>query len=135
MDDKHNEFKDSCPKHLTKLPKEPCDLGQKSLQKPLNKNPICPWWINSETHNFCFWKYVNSESNIDGVMKIHTIDEIHKLLKIPKELIDQILEKSITCIKESDLQSKNIDSMEDEQITDLINYDDVFREMPSDDIE
>lgn len=59
-------FWQCCPLGREYLPEAACAEGQ-----PENKNeePRCQWWINSEEHQFCFWRYIKDKSDADGVMK------------------------------------------------------------------
>lgn len=36
--------------------------------KRVQDEPQCPWWINSEEHHYCFWRYVQDKSSPEGAM-------------------------------------------------------------------
>lgn len=40
----------------------------------------CPWWINSEAHDFCFWTFVSERSGPDGSMSELVQSEIAELM-------------------------------------------------------
>lgn len=65
-----NNFWRACPRSLEFLPETPCDQGKPKTTKSgrVQEEPKCPFWINSEDHNYCFWTYVYDKSNPDGVM-------------------------------------------------------------------
>lgn len=69
--DRPNNFWKVCPRMLEYLPKEHCMKGKPNISDKsarVQDEPECVWWINSPDHNYCFWKYVNDKSNVDGVM-------------------------------------------------------------------
>lgn len=77
-----NNFWRACPRMLELLPEENCELGRpgvNSKSKRVVQEAECPWWINSESHNFCFWKYVNAKSTPEGVMPELVQSDLAKL--------------------------------------------------------
>lgn len=66
-----NNFWRVCPRMLEYLPETHCNKGKPIItgkSKRVQEDPECKWWINSPEHNFCFWRYVNDKSSVDGVM-------------------------------------------------------------------
>lgn len=60
-----------CPRLLQYLPESCCDKGKPEMNEKsgrIQNEPECPWWINSEAHNYCFWKYIKDKSSPQGVM-------------------------------------------------------------------
>ena len=60
-----NNFWRCCPLSKEYLPEAACPQGQPGGAQ----EPSCPWFINSEAHNYCFWRYVKDKSDPDGTMK------------------------------------------------------------------
>lgn len=52
-----------CPVHQ----KSDACLSKKPFKKTENDSK-CIWWINSKKHDYCFWTYINSVSDENGVM-------------------------------------------------------------------
>lgn len=60
-----------------------CTLTDKTLNNKKVKSQdesICPWWINSEIHHFCFWTYVLELSGPDGSMPEMVQSDIAELM-------------------------------------------------------
>jgi hypothetical protein len=73
-------FWNCCPRLLQYYPEEPCSFGKPKVKnKKVTEEPKCAWWINSEKHNYCFWSYVKTESDAQGVMKSKTQNEVARL--------------------------------------------------------
>lgn len=69
-----------CPRLLNFLPTSACGQGKPEFKKgKIKEDPECPWWINSEKHNFCFWTYVHDKSDANGVLPEVTKTELAKL--------------------------------------------------------
>lgn len=76
-----DSFWTTCPISAQLLPTSPCDHGKPSFKgKKLDGEPSCPWWINSEKHMFCYWRYIRDNSASDGSMKELQLSDIAKLL-------------------------------------------------------
>lgn len=60
-----NNFWRCCPLSKEYLPESICPKGEFDGKE----EPECAWWINSEAHGYCFWRYVKDKSDADGVMK------------------------------------------------------------------
>lgn len=76
-----SSFWNTCPVSYQLLPTSPCDHGKPSFKgKKLDGEPSCPWWVNSEKHMYCFWRYVRDNSASDGSMKELQLSDIAKLL-------------------------------------------------------
>lgn len=70
---KTSHFWNTCPLNKDFFPEEPCSLGNR-------KNSPCTWNLSSKKYNFCFWSYVNKNSNCLGEMPELSISEIASLL-------------------------------------------------------
>ena len=123
-----NNFWKSCPRKLEYFPDKPCHLGIPDKDSKSSKEPECPWWINSETHNYCFWSFVRNKSDIDGSMKELVQSDLAKLFKWSSAKTHQYLQEAIQELKESfenhDLMSDLEDSDENYEmasISDLLN--------------
>lgn len=76
-----DNFWTACPIAAQLLPTSPCDHGKPSFKgKKLDGEPSCPWWINSEKHMYCYWRYLRDNSASDGSMKELQLSDIAKLL-------------------------------------------------------
>lgn len=100
---KGRNFWNTCPRNLDFLPEEPCDMG---------KCQECPWFIESKEYNYCFWKYVNAESNKLGDLPKISRANMATLLGITVPKIQQILKNGIKSL-EDDPIFKEIVSLDD----------------------
>ncbi len=107
-------FWNSCPLKLDLMPDSPCALGRESSQLKSNTPPSCEWWINSEEHNFCFWRWVQDISLPDGRMDPLLQNEIAKLMNCSSTKIHFILKEAFENLKNSDY----IDVLKDYATTD-----------------
>ena len=71
-----NDFLGCCPLKYIQYPQFDCKEGQKSINE---ENPPCDWWINSKEYQYCFWKFLEANSEEDGLMKTFTQAEISEL--------------------------------------------------------
>lgn len=60
----------TCPKAMKKC----CELNS-----PEEDEETCPWWINSEKHDYCFWSFVLEHSDDQGSMPALTQSDLAKL--------------------------------------------------------
>lgn len=77
-----NNFWRVCPRLLQYLPESACGKGKPQTNASngkIQEEPECPWWINSEKHHFCFWRYLKDMSDVDGVMQELTQAEVAQL--------------------------------------------------------
>jgi hypothetical protein len=74
-------FWDVCPRLLEFLPTTPCEEGKPATDEEgrVLEEPRCPWWINHEGSNYCFWRFVQDRSTPEGVMEELTLAEIAQL--------------------------------------------------------
>jgi hypothetical protein len=130
LSDKESNFWNTCPKSMEYLPSNPCELGTSC--KSSNKSPECPWYINSQKHNYCFWKFVKENSNIDGSMKEYSHSDIARLLSLPNTKINLIIKESLEALVNSLVKHglvNNTDNLEEyfEQID--FNFSDLTNDM------
>lgn len=66
-----NNFWRCCPLAKQYLPESICTDGKPltDVNGKIVDEPRCEWWINSATHQYCFWRYVKDKSDVNGVMK------------------------------------------------------------------
>lgn len=64
-----NSFWKSCPRKLQFFPDSGCPLGRISAAETKDTENGCPWSVNSEQDNFCFWTWVRRLSDKDGFME------------------------------------------------------------------
>jgi hypothetical protein len=119
---KISNFWSCCPISYKTLPESPCLHGKPNFKSKRNEfEPTCPWWINSEKHHFCFWKYIYSNSAADGSMKELQLSEIAKLFSWSSTKAHFILKEAMDEFT-SVLSARGIDleDLEDE-LQELIN--------------
>lgn len=94
-----SNFWTCCPISYKALPASPCPHGKPNFKaKRTDFEPTCKWWINSEKHNYCFWKYLYDNSAADGSMKELQLSEIARLFSwsstkahfVMKEAMDEL---------------------------------------------
>lgn len=88
-------FWNSCPLILNHFPTKDCTLGKKSSENS-ETSPECAWFLNSAEHNYCFWKYIRSKSDSEGVMELLSQNEIANLLKIRPSKINEEIDNATT---------------------------------------
>jgi hypothetical protein len=101
----------------------PIDVSKSSQHDETN----CPWWINSESHGNCFWRYIRDKSDHDGAMQELVQSELAALLGwsntkthfMLKQAMDELSEALETYEAESLL-----DSEVESEVSDLPNEDD-----------
>lgn len=64
------------------------------------KEPKNEWWINSKDHHFCFWKYVESMSNMDGTMEPLLQADIAKLFGCSSTKVHFMLKEALENLKQ-----------------------------------
>lgn len=75
-----NNFWRCCPLNKEYLPETTCPEGSPHISNgKIQEEPRCAWWINSATHNYCFWRYVKDRSDVDGMMKELVQSELAEL--------------------------------------------------------
>jgi hypothetical protein len=92
-----NNFWNSCIRELDQFPTTPCHLGkpEKNESGRVLKEPECPWWIDSEKHQYCYWRWVQSQSTIDGKMDPLPQNEIAKLFGCSSTKIHFVVKESV----------------------------------------
>lgn len=73
-------FWSECPRKLGYFPETACPLGRLGSDSPLESDLACNWYIKSEEHNYCFWTWLRSVSNEDGVFEPLMHNELSELL-------------------------------------------------------
>jgi len=66
-------FKKNCSNNFDRLPTTNCIKGQ---------DRSCPWFIKSKKHKFCFWVYLQENSDVDGFMEEKNRASLAKLLNL-----------------------------------------------------
>lgn len=75
-----SNFWRTCPAALRFLPETECPKGKPQMHHDkVQDEPECPWWINSKSHNYCFWRFVKDQSAPDGSMKEFAQAELSEL--------------------------------------------------------
>lgn len=96
-----NSFRRCCPIDKSLLPDTDCSEGQPNLDRnnKVSVEPACPWWINSEPHNYCFWKYVADKSDTDGSMRELVQSELAVLFGFSNTKAHFVLKQAIEELK------------------------------------
>lgn len=94
-------FWNTCPRKLEKLPKETCPLGKQSSEIKLDEQLPCDWCVKSDKYHYCFWKFVQNNSTLDGKMDVLLQNEIAELFGCSSTKIHFILKRAIEKLKES----------------------------------
>jgi len=89
-----NNFWNTCSRKLEYLPETPCKIAEESISSPRNSQK-CEWWINSEDHNFCFWKFIWDRSKNSGNMEPLLQSEIAKLFDCSSTKVHFILRDAL----------------------------------------
>lgn len=99
-----NNFWNTCPRNLELLPTTPCQMGrcQKNAKGTVVQEAACPWSIDSEEHNFCFWRYIQSSSTPDGKMEPLLQNEIAQLFGCSSTKIHFILKEAFKNLEKSE---------------------------------
>lgn len=109
---KSHHFWNSCPRKLDYIPKEPCSQGKPTpLQNGrITSDPECEWWINSEKHGYCFWRYIRDKSKPDGSMKELLQSDLAVLFGCSSTKIHFILKEAMKELEEAIKNSDKIDT-------------------------
>jgi len=62
---------------------------------------INPWFVKSKKYDYCFWNYLNQESDASGNMKPKSMQEVGRLLGYSTTTIYFTLKKALDKIKNS----------------------------------
>lgn len=95
-----SNFWKTCPRMLEYLPESECELGK--LEKDKSGRyivPKCAWWIRSEEHHNCFWRFVQSKSTADGIMEELSLAEISRLFGWSSSKINEYYKEAIEELK------------------------------------
>lgn len=98
--DKKRNFKNMCLRGLATPPSTPCVLGRQRAESELHqkdknaKHIGCPWFVNSEEYNYCFWKMADA---MDGAPI--SDKEIAKLNCISVNEINEVISSAMAKLK------------------------------------
>lgn len=104
--DKDNKMDERCPRKLEDFPEEYCPLAVLRLKALRNsdkelteeeeaKLPGCPWAINHQMSNYCFFKYSKEYLNNPPSDK-----EIAHMNNVSVETVKEVEKKAISKIKQ-----------------------------------
>jgi hypothetical protein len=96
-------FKTACPLGLKCLPQIPCPWGKPTFSKSGRMKtpmPQCEWYINSEKHNYCYWKYLNSVCDDKGLAPSLCYREIGNLLGVSSSTVGITVRKALNFLKD-----------------------------------
>jgi len=106
MSNKDNEMDKRCPRMLKELPCDYCPLAVLRLkalrnnskelsEKEENKLPGCPWAINHQMSNYCFFKYSKEYLNVPPSDK-----EIAHMNNVSVDTVKSVEKEALGKIKE-----------------------------------
>jgi hypothetical protein len=86
------------------MPDTPCSMGKpvKNARGRVVQEPACPWWIDSEKHNYCFWKFIQENSLPNGKMDSLLQNEIAQTFGCSSTKIHFIVKDAVQKLKASD---------------------------------
>lgn len=67
-----------------------------------------PWFIMSPKYDYCFWRYLEANSNKQGQMREHTIEEIAEILGYSTTVVHFIAIKGIEKMGETIISSEKL---------------------------
>lgn len=121
---KNNSLMDPrCPRQLDDMPSTFCPLavmrlrairtaGRELTEEEENALPGCPWAVNSQTANYCFFKYIDefaSEQTLSDV-EVAALNclSVETVKKIEKEAMNKIKNREEFANLKKDLNGESI---------------------------
>ena len=98
---KKNSFWNTCPKTLEYFPEKICDIGKLGAESKKEPKSGCPWFINSEEDNFCFWTWVRRNSNKEGSFEPLLQHQMSTLMGVSGTKIHFVLKEALSNLKDS----------------------------------
>lgn len=113
-----------CPRKLEHLADQYCPLavqrlkalrhaGRELTEEEANKLPGCPWAVNHQLANYCFFNFVSQYVNPDKPLSDM---EIAHLLSISTESVKKIEKKALNKMRENEVFKEIIDIHDGDQI-------------------
>lgn len=120
---KNSPMDSRCPRQLADMPTTFCPLavmrlrairtaGRELTEEEENALPGCPWAVNSQTANYCFFKYIDefaSEQTLSDVevaaLNCLSVDTVKK---IEKEAMNKIRNREEFASLKKDLDGESI---------------------------
>lgn len=92
-----NNFWKCCPLNREYLPESPCPEGTPPANKggKTQDEPRCAWWINDKDSNYCFWRFIRSRSDENGVMRELVQSELAELFGFSNTKTHFVLKQAI----------------------------------------
>lgn len=105
MSQKTNSMDPRCPRQLADMPATFCPLavmrlrairtaGRELTEEEENALPGCPWAVNSQTANYCFFKYIDEFAGEQTLSDIEVAAlnclSVETVKKIEKEAMNKI---------------------------------------------
>lgn len=127
-----NEMDSRCPRILKSLPDEWCPLavmrlrairtaGRELSEEEESKLPGCPWAVNHQLANYCFFKYIKNYSSEKPPSDV----EIASLNCISIDTVKKVEKSAIAKIRDTDNIKALKESMEGESVvTEHVTEDD-----------
>ena len=118
-----SHFDPRCPRQLKKAPQKFCELavmrlrairtaGRELTEEEENALPGCPWAVNSQTANYCFFKYINefaSEQTLSDI-EVAALNclSVETVKKIEKEAMNKIKNREEFVSLKKDLNGESV---------------------------
>lgn len=120
---KKTEMDPRCPRMLAEMPDSFCPLavmrlrairtaGRELTEEEENALPGCPWAVNSQTANYCFFKYIDefaSEQTLSDV-EVAALNclSVETVKKVEKEAMNKIRNREEFANLRKDLDGESI---------------------------
>lgn len=120
---KNSPMDPRCPRQLDTMPESFCPLavtrlrairtaGRELTEEEENALPGCPWAVNSQTANYCFFKYIDefaSEQTLSDV-EVAALNclSVETVKKIEKEAMNKIRNREEFATLKNDLNGESI---------------------------
>ena len=119
MNEKTNKMDSRCPRKLDELPCEYCPMAVMRLKALRNNDnelseaeeallPGCPWAVNHQMSNYCFFSYIKQYLNVPPSDK-----EIAHMNNVSVETVKDITKSALSKVKEFEL-IKNLREADDQ---------------------
>lgn len=120
---KSNPMDPRCPRQLSDMPETFCPLavmrlrairtaGRELTEEEENALPGCPWAVNSQTANYCFFKYIDEFAGEQTLSDIEVAAlnclSVDTVKKIEKEAMNKIRNREEFVNLKKDLEGGSI---------------------------
>jgi hypothetical protein len=134
MSDEDNKMDERCPRALEDLPSEWCPLavmrlrairtaGRELTEEEESKLPGCPWAVNHQLANYCFFKYIKEFSGDKQPSDM----EVASLNCMSVDAVKKTEKTALNKIRETEQFKSLKESMEGENVVNEHHSDDDYK--------